>query len=85
MKSRLLIALAAAAAPHAARALQPSSRADTVETAVHLIPIEMAEHPVDALPDARLVVLHRCGHSSYLECPADVRRALTDFSGAAKR
>ena len=43
------------------------------------IPREISEHLVGSLPRARLVTLADCGHFAYLECPADVRRALQDF------
>jgi proline iminopeptidase len=43
------------------------------------IPIEISQHIAKAMPTARLVTLKDCGHFSYLECPADVRRALDDF------
>jgi proline iminopeptidase len=40
---------------------------------------EVAAHIAAALPKAQLVTLKDCGHFSYLECPNDVRRAVTDF------
>jgi proline iminopeptidase len=43
------------------------------------IPIEVAEHIAHAIPDATLVTIKDCGHFSYLECPAEVRKALSDF------
>ena len=43
------------------------------------IPREISEHLFGSLPQARLVTLKDCGHFAYLECPADVRRALQDF------
>jgi len=42
-------------------------------------PAEVAGHIAGAIPDARLVTVRGCGHFSYLECPTDVRKALTDF------
>jgi proline iminopeptidase len=44
------------------------------------IPREISEHLIGSLPQARLVTLVECGHFAYLECPADVRRALQDFA-----
>ena len=38
-----------------------------------LIPIEVAQHVADAIPGARLRVLPRCGHFSFLEAPDEVR------------
>ena len=32
-----------------------------------------------ALPEAKLVMLKKCGHLSSLECPQDLRRALREF------
>jgi proline iminopeptidase len=49
------------------------------------IPREISEHIVAAMPRARLVTLANCGHFSYLECPADMRRALDDFFGSVPR
>jgi proline iminopeptidase len=43
------------------------------------IPVEMAEHIARALPNATLVTVEGCGHFTYLECGAEVRRALDDF------
>jgi proline iminopeptidase len=43
------------------------------------IPGEIAVHIARAIPNARLVTLKDCGHFAYLECPGDVRKALTDF------
>ncbi|HKW00294.1 MAG TPA: alpha/beta fold hydrolase [Vicinamibacterales bacterium] len=44
------------------------------------IPVEIAQHVAAAIPGARLVTLENCGHFSYMECPDDVRRALTAFA-----
>jgi proline iminopeptidase len=46
------------------------------------IPADVAQHIAHALPDARLVTLHNCGHFSYMECGADVHRAIGDFTRA---
>lgn len=43
------------------------------------IPVSISEHIAEAIPGARLQTLRNCGHFSYLECPADVRRAFTAF------
>ena len=43
------------------------------------IPVEISRHIADAIPNARLVTLKDCGHFAYLECAADVRRAVDDF------
>jgi proline iminopeptidase len=40
------------------------------------VPLAVAEHVVAAIPGARLRVLPRCGHFSYLEAPDEVRREL---------
>jgi proline iminopeptidase len=43
------------------------------------IPREIADHIAGAIPNARLVMVTDCGHFGYLECPADVGRAIDDF------
>ena len=43
------------------------------------IPVEISRHIADAIANARLVTLKDCGHFAYLECAADVRRAVDDF------
>jgi proline iminopeptidase len=43
------------------------------------IPVEVAEHIAQAIPNAKLVTLKDCGHFTYLECAGDVRKALDDF------
>lgn len=43
------------------------------------IPGDIATHIARAMRNARLVTLENCGHFTYLECPAGVRRALDDF------
>jgi proline iminopeptidase len=43
------------------------------------IPGEIATHIARAIPNAQLVTLRNCGHFTYLECPGDVRNALSDF------
>ncbi|HXY30506.1 MAG TPA: alpha/beta hydrolase [Gemmatimonadaceae bacterium] len=47
------------------------------------IPVEVSAHIAQAIPGAKLVILQNCGHFSYLECPAAVRRALNDFFAGA--
>jgi pimeloyl-ACP methyl ester carboxylesterase len=41
------------------------------------IPATIAEHIAAAIPSAQLVALQNCGHFGYMECPLNVRRALT--------
>jgi proline iminopeptidase len=48
-----------------------------------LVPVAYAAHIAGAIPGARFVVLPDCGHFSYLEHPAAVHAAITDFFGAA--
>jgi proline iminopeptidase len=43
------------------------------------IPVKYAAHVAEAIPGARLVVLRDCGHFTYLECPDEVRKEITDF------
>jgi proline iminopeptidase len=43
------------------------------------IPVACAKHIAQSLPRARFVVLEECGHFSYLECPDDVHKEITDF------
>jgi proline iminopeptidase len=43
------------------------------------IPGEIARNIAQAIPNAELVLLSRCGHFAYLECPEDVRKALSGF------
>lgn len=64
--------------------LLPKLRALTMPTLViagdkDFIPGEIAQHIASAIPGAQLVMLGNCGHFSYLECPADVRRAFDEF------
>lgn len=46
------------------------------------IPGEIAAHIAGALPNAQLVTLENCGHFTFMECPAGVRRAFDDFFGS---
>jgi proline iminopeptidase len=43
------------------------------------VPVECDAHIARAIPKARLVVLRECGHFSYLECPDQLRQAISDF------
>ena len=47
------------------------------------VPVELAEHIAEAIPDARLVVLPGCGHFAYLEAPDAVARQIHDLFAAA--
>jgi proline iminopeptidase len=49
------------------------------------IPVDVASHIAQALPNAKLVTMRDCGHFAYLECPADVRSALNEFFGWTQR
>jgi proline iminopeptidase len=64
--------------------LLPRLSAVTVPTLViagdhDFIPVEIAEHIAQALPNAKLVTMKDCGHFGYLECPEAVHRAVEDF------
>jgi proline iminopeptidase len=48
------------------------------------IPAEAATHIAHAIPRARMVTFKACGHFSYLECPAAVRKELGDFFRATR-
>ena len=48
------------------------------------IPVDIARHIARAIPKAQLVTVQGCGHFAYLECPADVRRAIDDFFKPAR-
>ncbi|MEO8287278.1 MAG: alpha/beta fold hydrolase [Chloroflexota bacterium] len=43
------------------------------------IPVECANHIVDAIPGARFALLRECGHYSYIESPDEVRKEIADF------
>jgi proline iminopeptidase len=43
------------------------------------VPVECPTHLAEAIPGARLVVLRDCGHFSYLECPDQVRKEISEF------
>jgi proline iminopeptidase len=62
--------------------LLPRLRSLSVPTLVvygdhDFIPATIAEHIAAAIPSAQLVALQNCGHFGYMECPLNVRRALT--------
>jgi pimeloyl-ACP methyl ester carboxylesterase len=44
-----------------------------------LVPVEVARHIADAIPDARVVVLPDCGHFSFLEQPEAVHAAIAEL------
>ena len=43
------------------------------------IPIEVAEHIAQAIPNAKLATIKDCGHFSYLECGSEVRKLVDGF------
>lgn len=43
------------------------------------VPVECSRHVAEAVSGARLVVLHDCGHFSYLERPAELYATIADF------
>jgi proline iminopeptidase len=43
------------------------------------IPVECASHIAESIVSSRFVVLRDCGHFSYLECPAEVRKEIENF------
>ena len=49
------------------------------------IPPAVAEHIAQALPDASFVTIPDCGHFTYMECGAEVRRAVARFLRRAPR
>ena len=62
----------------------PGSRRSRVPTlvihgAADLIPVEVARHIAEAIPDARLEVLDDCGHFAYLDQPERTENAITRF------
>ena len=44
-----------------------------------LIPVEVARHIAEAIPDTRLEVLDDCGHFAYLDQPERTEDAITGF------
>ena len=45
------------------------------------IPVEISEHIAQATPGAKLIVIKECGHFAYLECPGEVRSAISELLG----
>ncbi|MGE5813395.1 MAG: alpha/beta fold hydrolase [Acidobacteriota bacterium] len=43
------------------------------------IPVAIARHIAEAIPDSAFVTIPGCGHFAYLEKPREVRKALDDF------
>lgn len=44
-----------------------------------IVPVECAVHIAQAIPSARFILLKECGHFSYLECPDEVRKAISEL------
>ena len=70
--------------------LLPRLRKVTVPTLVitgdhDFFPVSMAAEISRALPSSHLVTLEGCGHFTYLECPAETRRAIDEFLGGDAR
>lgn len=66
--------------------LLPELRALDIPTLVvtgedDFIPVVLAEHMAEAIPDAMLVTIADCGHFAYLECGDEARDAVDDFMG----
>jgi proline iminopeptidase len=64
--------------------LSPKLRSLRIPTLVitgdhDFIPVEVAQHIAEAIPNARLVTIKDCGHFTYLECGGEVRSALDEF------
>jgi proline iminopeptidase len=64
--------------------LMPKLRSLRIPTLViagdrDFIPLEVAQHIAQSIPGVTLVTIKDCGHFSYLECPADTRKAVNDF------
>ena len=43
------------------------------------IPVECATHIAQVIPGARFILLQECGHFSYLECPDEVHKEITEW------
>ncbi|MFZ2634310.1 MAG: alpha/beta fold hydrolase [Desulfosalsimonadaceae bacterium] len=43
------------------------------------IPVKFGKQMARLMPDARLEILERCGHSAHNECPETVNRMITEF------
>ena len=50
-----------------------------------LVPLAFASHIADALPQARQVVLHECGHVPQVELPEDTNSLIHDFIDSTRR
>lgn len=50
-----------------------------------LVPLATVERATRALPDARLVVIDRCGHMPIIEAPEETLAAIRSFLGAQAR
>ena len=48
-----------------------------------LVPVALAARIAEAMPRGRLVVLERCGHFAYLECPDAFHEHVTSLFRAA--
>jgi|SRR5579872_167086 len=48
------------------------------------IPSEIAGHIAHAIPHSQFVKLKACGHFSYMECPEQVRQAVSSFVSTAR-
>ncbi|WP_129647569.1 alpha/beta fold hydrolase [Peristeroidobacter agariperforans] len=71
------------------RIAEPDLRSLAIPTLVitgdhDFIPVDIAEHIAQAVPNARLVTLKDCGHFAYLECHDAVRQATEDFFRSVK-
>jgi pimeloyl-ACP methyl ester carboxylesterase len=63
--------------------LSPLSRRPVPTLLIHgdtdMIPVDLAAHIAEVIPDSRLSVLDGCGHFAYMERPEEVHRLVTDF------
>ena len=48
-----------------------------------IVPVRCATRIADAIPKANLALLGDCGHFSFLECPDQVRKVISDFFHSA--
>ena len=48
------------------------------------IPPQVPEHIANAIPGALLITTRNCGHFGYMECAADVHKAVADFLGHSR-
>jgi pimeloyl-ACP methyl ester carboxylesterase len=49
-----------------------------------LVPLGFSSHIAEALPDARQIVLHECGHVPQVELPEDTNALIHDFIAASR-